>query len=139
MYTSSLWAIRHTPVHYGQLGVHQCTVGNQVYTGALWAIRCTPVHYRQSGVQQCTMGYQVYTSALWAIRWRPVHHGQASGMQPDFFFHSLKILKIPSKLRLNLQNLEANLQIRLILFKLACSYISLYAVQLACMQFFQLS
>ena len=46
------------PVHYGQLGVHQCTMSNQVYTSALWAIRCTSVHYGQSGVHQCT--------ALWA-------------------------------------------------------------------------
>ena len=41
---------------------------NQVYTSALWAIRCTPVHYEQSGVHygqagvhQCTMGNQVCT------------------------------------------------------------------------------
>ena len=36
-----------------------------------------------------------------------------------YFFHSLKILKNPCKSRLNLQNLEANLQILLILFKFA--------------------
>ena len=60
-------------VHYGQSGIHQCTMGNQVYTSALWVIRCTPVHYGKSsvhqctmqyfGVHQCTMGKQVYTSA----------------------------------------------------------------------------
>ena len=71
----SLWAIRCTPVHYGQSGVHQCTMGNQVYTSAPWASRCTPVHYGQSSVHQCTMGNQGYTSALQAIRGTPVHYG----------------------------------------------------------------
>ena len=35
---SALWAtIRRTPVHFGQLGGHQCTVGNnQADTRALW-------------------------------------------------------------------------------------------------------
>ena len=63
MYTSALWAIRCTLVHYGQSGVHQCTIGNQVYNNAPWAIRCTPVHYGQSGGDQCTMGKQVSRSA----------------------------------------------------------------------------
>ena len=72
---SALWAIRCTPVHYGQSGVHQCTMGKQVYTGALWAIRCTPVRCGQSGVHWCTMGNQVYTTALYAIRCITMHHG----------------------------------------------------------------
>ena len=29
--------------------ISQCTVGNQLYTSALWAIRCTPVHYGRAG------------------------------------------------------------------------------------------
>ena len=61
VHTSAPWAIRCTPVHYGQSGVHQCTMGNKVYTSALWAFRCTPVHYGKSGVNQCTMGNQVYS------------------------------------------------------------------------------
>ena len=34
-------------------------MGNQVYISALWAIRCTSVHYGQLGVHQCTMGNRV--------------------------------------------------------------------------------
>ncbi len=51
-------------------GLH-LTVGNQVYSSALWAIRCTPVHYGQPGIHQCTLGNQMYSSALWAIRCTP--------------------------------------------------------------------
>ena len=37
----------NSAVHYGQSGVQKCTMGNQVYTSALWAISFTPVHYGQ--------------------------------------------------------------------------------------------
>ena len=45
----ALWAIMCTPVHFGQAGVHQCTIGKQVIHSylaysALWASRCTTVH-----------------------------------------------------------------------------------------------
>ena len=78
VYTSALLAFRCTPVHYGWLVVHQCTMGNQVYTSALWAIRCSPVHYGQAGVHQCKMGKQMIHSylaysALWASRCTTVH------------------------------------------------------------------
>ena len=36
---------------------------------ALWASRCTSVHYGQSGVHQCTMGNQEETSAPWESKW----------------------------------------------------------------------
>ena len=64
------------------------------------------MHHGLSGVHQCTMGNQEETSAPWESKWYVAR----------FVFHSWKILKIPSKSRLNLQNLEANLQILLILF-----------------------
>ena len=70
VYTSALWAFRCTPLHYGLSGVHQCTIGKQLYNSALWA-------YGQSGGHQCTMDNQVYTSALWGIRCTPVHYGQS--------------------------------------------------------------
>ena len=67
VYTNAPWAIMCTPMHHGQLVVHQRTMGNYVYTSAgqagdpkLFSI-------------QCTMGKQVYTSALWASRCTTVH------------------------------------------------------------------
>ena len=67
VYTNAPWAIMCTPMHHGQLVVHQRTMGNYVYTSAGQA------GDPQLFSIQCTMGKQVYTSALWASRCTTVH------------------------------------------------------------------